>query len=127
MPACDPQKLKELMVARLLVPFAMKRRLCAAQLDDLVHRAMKDKRFDLSAVSDTFTDFALDEAEAANWAEELERSNTALHLFTTDEQTDGEADEMYGDVRMADLLKMPPESRLAITNRVEVERAAKKN
>src|ERR1700704_3455887 len=114
MPACDPKKLKRLMISELLAPFAMKRRLCDAQLADLVHRAMEDKRFDLSASSDTFVNFTLDEAEAASWAEELERSNTAPHLFTSEERNDGQPEELYGDLKMADLLKMPPESRLAI-------------
>ena len=54
MPAVNPKKLKRLLVAELLLPFAMKRRLTSGQLEDLVHRAMADKRFDLSASSDDF-------------------------------------------------------------------------
>src|ERR1700730_14507089 len=127
MPAVDPKKLKRLMISELLAPFAMKRRLCDAQLDDLVHRAMEDKRFDLSAVSDTFVNFTMDQSEAAHWAQELERSNKAPHLFTSEERNHGQPEDMYGDLKMADLLKMPPQSRLAISNRVEAERVAKKN
>ena len=127
MPACDPKKLKRLMISELLAPFAMRRRLSGAQLEDLVHRAMSHKLFDLSASSDTFVNFTLDEAEATNWAEEFERSNTAPHIFSTAEQNNGEPDEMYGDMRMNDFLKMPPESRLAVSNQVEAERAKRKN
>ena len=127
MPACDPQKLKRLMISELLAPFAMKRRLSGGQLDDLVRRAMSCKLFDLSASSDTFVNFTLDEAEAGNWAEELERSNTAPHIFSSAEKNNGEAEDMYGDMRMSDFLKLPPESRLAISNQVEAERAAKKH
>jgi hypothetical protein len=125
MPAVDPKKLKRLMISELLAPFAMKRRLCDAQLSDLVHRAMEDKRFDLSVSSDTFVNFTLDEAEAANWAQELERSNTASHLFSSVERNDGAPQEMIGGMPMSDFLKLPPETRLAISNREDIERAKK--
>ena len=65
MPAVSPKKLKRLMITELLVSFAMKRRLSAAQLADLVERGMTDTRFDLSATSDDFADYHMDEAEAA--------------------------------------------------------------
>ena len=54
MPAINPQRLKELLIKDLLTPFAMKRRLSYAQLNDLVRRAMADKVFDLSASDDEF-------------------------------------------------------------------------
>ena len=46
----------------------MSRGLSSAQLSDLVARATEDKRFDLSASSDEFADYHLDEAQARAWA-----------------------------------------------------------
>ena len=124
MPAIDPKKLKRLLISTLLVPFAMKRRLSPAQLADLVERAMSDKRFDLSASSDEFANYYLDEAEASDWAEEFERSKTAPHIFPIEGQ-EQKPEEMYGGVKMSDFLKMPAEQRLATANRLEAERAKK--
>ena len=123
MPAVDPQKLKRLMILELLAPFAMKRGLCNAQLGDLVFRAMQDKRFDLSASSDTFVNFLLDEAEATNWAEELERSRKAPHLFTMDAVDAVKPEETFGGYTAAELDRMSPQDRLVIANRVEYQRA----
>ena len=123
MPAVNPSKLKRLMITELLVPFAMKRRLAGAQLADLVQRAVADKRFDLSASSDEFAGL-MDEDQASDWAEEFERSNTAPHLFSANDQR---VEEMYGNIRKDDFDKLPPEQRLAIINQIDYERAQKKN
>ncbi len=80
----NPQRLKELLIKDLLTPFAIKRRLSYAQLNDLVRRAMADKVFDLSASADEFANPFLDEFETTYWLENLERSGRAAHLFTTD-------------------------------------------
>src|SRR5712671_4087042 len=74
MPAINPQRLKELLIKDLLTPFAMKRRLSYAQLNDLVRRALTDKVFDLSASADEFANPFLDEVETTYWLENLERS-----------------------------------------------------
>ena len=126
MPAVDPQKLKRLMTQEALLPFALKRNLSGAQLDDLVKRAMKEARFDLSAVSDDFAGH-MDADEAADWATEFERAGTAPHLFTSEAADKVGAEEMYGGVKMSDFLKLSPERRLAIANKVADEkRNAKK-
>ena len=85
---------------------------------------MSDKRFDLSASSDEFANYYLDEAEAADWAAEFERSKIAPHLFPIEGQ-EQKPEEMYGGVKMSDFLKMPAEQRLATANRLEAERAKK--
>ena len=64
MPAVSPTKLKRLLTMEMLLPFALKRRLSAAQLEDLVHRAAADKRFDLSAYNDEFAGYG---AIADSW------------------------------------------------------------
>jgi|RhiMethySRZTD1v2_1073278.scaffolds.fasta_scaffold156854_2 hypothetical protein len=90
-----------------------KRRLSGSQLDDLVHRAMTDKRFDLSAASDEFADYFLDEAEAAGWAEELERSNKARHLFNASALETAKPEQKFGGHTQAELEKMPPQQVLS--------------
>ena len=57
---------------------------------------MADARFDLSATSDEFADYHLDEAEAAEWADELDRSGKAPHLFTPDPRFQPKPEERYG-------------------------------
>ena len=123
MPAVDPEKLKRLMVTELLVPFAMERRLSGGQLADIVARATRDKRFDLSASSDDFAGY-MDEAEATDWAVEFERAGTAPHLFTGEAQ---EPEAMVDGLKQSDFLKLPPEQRLAIANKIaDGKRNAKK-
>ena len=124
MPAIDPVKLKRLKISHLLIPFAMKRGLTAAQLGDLVERAMADSRFDLSAASDEFANFTVDEDDARYWAEELERAGTASHLFAVAAKEPKTEAKTVGGYTEEELSKMPPETRLAIANRVEFERAA---
>ena len=80
--AIDAIKLKRLKISALLVPYAMKRGLSAAQLNDLVERAMADSRFDLNAANDEFANFLVDENDARFWAEDLETAGTAQHLFS---------------------------------------------
>ena len=126
MPAVNPKKLKRLMVTELLVPFAMKRRLAGAQLADLVQRAVADKRFNLSASSDEFSAL-MNEDEAEDWAIEFERSNTAPHLFSANEQNRSTLEEMYGGMKKSDFDQLPPEQRLAIFNQWDYERTQKKH
>jgi hypothetical protein len=126
MPAISPNKLKRLMITELLVPSAMKRRLSAAQLADLVQRGMTDTRFDLSATSDDFADYHMDEAEAANWAEELEQSGQAPHLFSPDPRLQPQPEERYGGYTAEQFDAMSPDQQLAVANRVAYERAKKK-
>ena len=128
MPAVNPKKLQRLMIAELLVPFAMKRRLSGAQLADLVQRAVADKRFDLSASSDEFAGL-MTESEAEDWAIEFERGGSAPHLFSGDADDESTTEEMYGGVKKSEFLKMAPEQRLAIANRVadQERRNAKKH
>jgi hypothetical protein len=121
MPAVDPKVLKKLKIKDLLVPFAMARRLSSAQLSDLVARAMEDKRFDLSVSCDEFDDLLMDEAQAKTWAEELEESGTASHLFTVEAPTDDR--KTFGGFTEEELSRMSPEQRLAVANKVEFERA----
>ena len=124
MPAIDPIKLKRLKISHLLTPFAMKRGLTAAQLGDLVERAMADSRFDLSAASDEFANFTVDEDDARYWAEELERAGNASHLFSVAAKEPKTEAKTVGGYTEEELSKMPPEARLAIANRVEFERAS---
>jgi hypothetical protein len=119
MPAIDPKKLKELMVTELLIPFVMRRRLSEAQLADLIRRATADERFDLSASSDRFSNDFMDKFEASFWAEELERSGKAAHLFTSLASDSPTPEERYGGVDISDL---PPEVRLQIANAASEER-----
>ena len=126
MPAVDPLKLKNLMATNLLIPYAMKRRLSPTQLSDLARRAVADKKFDLSATSDEFADYSLDEAEAAEWADELERSGRAPHLFTPDPRFQPKPEERYGGYTAEQFEAMSPDQQLAVANRVEYERAKKK-
>jgi hypothetical protein len=123
MPAVDPKKLKRLMITDVLAPYAMRRGLSRGQLDDLVQRAMEDKRFDLCASSDEFADHFMDEAQATDWAQEFERSNKAPHIFPTSQAAKSE--ENFGGYPISELEKMKPEQRLAIANKVERERAKK--
>ena len=123
MPAINPQRLKELLIKDLLTPFAMKRRLSYAQLNDLVRRALTDKVFDLSASADEFANPFLDEVETTYWLENLERSGKAAHLFATDGSDAAMPEETYGGFTAAELQKLPPEKRLALANRMEEDRA----
>ncbi len=126
MPVVDPKKLKRLMVTEMLVPFAMKRRLSGGQLADLAERAMRDKRFDLSASSDDFAAL-MNEDEATDWAIEFERAGTAPHLFNTQSHDTSNSEEMFGDVPMSQVEEMSAEARLRLANEVEAEqRHAKK-
>jgi hypothetical protein len=126
MPAVDPKKLKRLMITERLVSFAMKRRLSPAQLADLVERGLVDARFDLSATSDDFADHHMDEAAAGDWAEEIERSGKAPHLFTPDPRFQPKPEERYGGYTAEQFEAMSSDQQLAIANRVEYERARKK-
>jgi hypothetical protein len=125
MPAVDPKKLKRLLITELLTPFAMRRRLSAGQLGDLVERAMRDTRFDLSAASDDFAGF-MNEREAADWAQELERSNKATHLFTAQETEQSADQKRFGGYTEEELEQMSPQQVLRIANEVEFEKHAKK-
>ena len=122
MPAVDPKVLKRLKVKDLLAPFAMSRGLSSAQLSDLVARATEDKRFDLSASSDEFADYHLDETQARAWAEELEQSGKAGHLFSVP-PAPASGKKTFGGFTEAELAQMPPEQRLAIANQLEFNRA----
>jgi hypothetical protein len=124
MPAIDPIKLKRLKISQLLIPFAMKSGLSPAQLNDLVERAMADTRFDLNGANDEFANFLVDENDARFWAEDLESAGTAPHLFPVAEKEHKRDSEKFGGYTEAEFLKLPPEQRLAIANRVEFERAA---
>lgn len=117
MPAVDPTRLKRLMIAELLTPYAIKQRLSAGQLADLVHRATAEKRFELSS-SGEFSDYSVDETDAADWADELKRSGSAPHLFASD----GSALEpMYGGMKKSDFDALTPEQQLSIVNRLAFE------
>ena len=118
----DPKELKKLKVLSLLVPFALQRRLSYAQLDDLVERALTEKLFDLDAATHTFALY-IDQSEATYWAEALERSGKAAHLFGTDVADAEKPEETYGGYTAAELEKLPPERRLEVANRVEHDRA----
>jgi hypothetical protein len=104
----------------------MKRRLSPTQLFDLARRAVTDKKFDLSATSDEFADYHLDEAEAAEWADELDRSGKAPHLFTPDPRLQPRPEEKYGGYTAEQFDAMSPDQQLAVANRVAYERAKKK-
>jgi hypothetical protein len=119
MPAVDPKKLKRLMTLELLLPFALKRKLSGGQLGDLVRRAMLDRRFDLSAHCDEFAGY-MDASEASDWAAEFERSGVAPHVFDVPERAEEASTKSALPI-------LSPEQRLAIANRIEFERAKKKN
>jgi hypothetical protein len=125
MPAVDPKKLKRLLITQLMTPFAMQRRLSAGQMGDLVERAMRDPRFDLSASSDDFAG-CMNEHEAAEWAKELERSNAAPHLFTSDGAEQVTDEERFGGYTREELQKMSSQRALSIINQIEFEKHAKK-
>ena len=93
---------------------------------DLVQRGMLDARFDLSATSDEFADYHLNEAEAGEWADELDRSGKAPHLFTPDPRLQPKPEEKYGGYTAEQFEAMSGEQQLAVANRVEYERAKKK-
>ena len=118
----DPQELKKLKVLSLLVPFALQRRLSYAQLDDLVERALTEKLFDLDAATHSFAHY-VDPLEATYWAEALERSGKAAHLFGTDVADAEKPEETYGGYTVAELEKLSPERRLEVANRIEHDRA----
>jgi len=124
MPAIDPIKLKRLKISALLVPFAMKRGLSPAQLNDLTERAMADDRFDLNAANDEFANFLVDEDDARYWAEALEGSGVAAHLFTTADKKQKSEENTFGGYTQAELAEMTCEQRLRVANQVEFERAA---
>jgi len=126
MPAVNPKKLKRLLVAELLLPFALKRRLSSGQLEDLVHRAMADTRFDLSASSDSFAHY-MNVEQATDWASEFERAGSAPHIFSDAGQGGSAAEDTYGGMKKSDFEKLPAETRLRIINKVEAERAKKKH
>ena len=119
MPAVNPNKLKRLMTMELLLPFALKRKLSAAQLEDLVHRATADKRFDLSAYNDEFAGY-MSADEASDWAAELERTGKAAHLFDT-EPTASRSDQMFGNLPLSEVEEMSAEARLRLANEVADE------
>ena len=125
MPAVDPKKLKRLLITQLMTPFAMLRRLSSAQLADLVERAIRDPRFDLSAASDDFAGY-MNEQEAADWAAELERSNKAPHLFTSQDAEPTADQKRFGGYTEQELARMTPQQVLRIANEVEFEKHAKK-
>src|SRR3954468_14119223 len=114
MPAVDPLKLKSLMATNLLIPYAMKRRLSPTQLSDLARRAVADTKFDLSATSDEFADYSLDEADAAEWADELDRSGKAPHLFTPDPRFQPKPEERYGGYTAEQFEAMSADQQLAV-------------
>lgn len=126
MPAVNPKKLKKLMVSDLLVPFAMKRRLTSGQLEDLVNRAMQDKRFDLSASSDDFAHY-MNVEQATDWATEFEQAGSAPHIFFDTSQNSAVSEETYAGMKKSDFDKLPAETRLRLINKVEAERAKKKH
>lgn len=125
MPVSDSKKLKRLMVKELLMPFAMKRGLTSAQLDDLVHRDIAHQRFDLSASTNNFAHH-MNEREATDWAAEFERLGSAPHIFPNDAQRGPAPEQEFGGIKMSELLKMPAEQRLRIANQVEAAKRAKK-
>ena len=118
----DAKELKKLKVLSVLVPFALQRRLSYAQLDDLVERALTEKLFDLDAATHTFALY-IDQTEATYWAEALERSGKAAHLFGTDLVEGGKPEETFGGYTAAELQNLPAEKRLEAANRVEHDRA----
>jgi hypothetical protein len=120
--SADLKELKKLKVMSLLIPFALQRRLSYAQLDDLIERALADKLFDLDAATRTFALYT-DQTEATYWAETLERSGKAAHLFGTDIPGADKPEETFGGYTPAELAMLPPEKRIAVANRVEHDRA----
>lgn len=120
--AVDPKILKRLKIKDLLAPFAISRGLSNAQLSDLVARATEDKRFDLSAFSDEFADYYMDGVQARAWAEELEQSGRAGHLFSVSPPP-ANASKTFGGFTEAELAQMPPKQRLGIAKQLEFDRA----
>ena len=92
----------------------------------LIHRAMDDKRFDLSASSDDFAHF-MHVGEASDWATEFEKKGTAPHVFATQSPKGDAANDAYGGLTQPEFQKLPAEERLKIANRVEAKRRACKN
>ena len=119
MPAVNPNKLKRLMTMELLLPFALKRRLSAAQLEDLVHRAAADKRFDLSAYNDEFAGY-MSADEASDWASEVERTGKAPHLFDV-EGTASRPEQTFGNIPLSEVEEISAEERLRLANEVADE------
>lgn len=120
MPAVDPVKLKRLLTLEVLLPFALERRLSAAQLEDLTQRATADKRFALSAVSDEFAGY-MNPGEASNWAVELEASGKAAHVFAVLAQDASKSEATFGNLPLSEVEKMSPEARLQLANQVADE------
>jgi hypothetical protein len=118
MPAVNPAKLKRLMATELLLRFALKRGLTAAQLEDLVNRAAADPRFDLSAYSDEFAGY-MNVEQATDWAMDLEATGDAPHVFA--DQQAAQPEKMIGGVPASEFAKMKPEQRLALANKVADE------
>ena len=121
MPAVDPIKLKRLMTLEMLLPFALKRRLSAGQLGDLVRRAMDDRRFDLSAHIDEFIGY-MNPDEASVWATEFEQGGTAPHIFSTPGGHASESEDMFGDLPMSEVTALSCEARLRLANEVADEK-----
>ena len=80
---------------------------------------MRDPRFDLSASSDDFAG-CMNEHEAAEWAKELERSNAAPHLFTSDGAEQVTDEERFGGYTREELQKMSSQRALSIINQIIV-------
>jgi len=123
MPSVNPATLKRLLIMEALLPFALKRRLSAAQLGDLVHRATSDRRFDVSATSNTFAGL-MNEAEASDWAFEFERAGTAPHIFSSSEA--GQVEMIFG-MPKTEFEKQRPEVRLQLANQHAHEQRRAKN
>ena len=119
MPAVNPNKLKRLLTMEMLLPFATKRKLSAGQLEDLVHRAAADKRFDLSAYNDDFAGY-MSPDEASDWASELERTGKAPYLFDA-EGSASRPEQMFGNVPLSEVAEMSAEARLRLANEVADE------
>ena len=108
------------MTLELLLPFALNRKLSAAQLEDLVHRAVKDPRFDLSAVTDEFAGF-MNREQATDWAIELERTGSAAHVFSQQGAATS-TEEAFGGIPMSKIKEMSAEERLRLANKVDDEK-----
>jgi hypothetical protein len=120
MPAVNPAKLKRLLIKELFLEFALRRRLAAAQLEDLVNRATADPRFDLSAYSDEFAGY-MNVEQATDWAMELERAGDAPHIFAVDGQQAAQPEKIIAGVPASKFVEMPPEKRLALVNKAADE------
>ena len=86
---------------------------------------MADSRFDLLGADNEFANLLVDENDARFWAEDLESAGTAPHLFPASEKERKRDLDKFGGYTEAEFLKLPPEQRLAIANRLEFERASK--